>query len=103
VFLVAIAVGCSTQSQSFTVVFYNAENLFDYEDDPDIDDAEFLPGSRIPWTPERYEVKLDHLVQVLSSINENELPALIGLCEVENYRVLQDLTGSFFSAPCSGR
>jgi len=83
---------CTTRAREFTVAFYNVENLFDTEDDPATDDADFLPDSRIPWTPDRYAVKLQHLAQVLSSLDD-ELPAVIGLCEVENARVLQDLTG----------
>lgn len=77
--------------QNFTVVFYNTENLFDIQDDPAINDADFLPTARVPWTGERYELKLDRLAQVLSSIHDGRLPAVIGLCEVENQQVLDDL------------
>ncbi len=73
------------------MVFYNLENLFDIYDDPDINDADFLPGSRIDWTEQRYQRKLDNLTQVLTSIDETYLPAIIGVCEVENERVLKDL------------
>jgi endonuclease/exonuclease/phosphatase family metal-dependent hydrolase len=79
------------KGQPFIVAFYNVENLFDIEDDPLIDDEDFLPGSRIPWTPDRYETKLDRLAQVLSSIDEERLPDIVGLCEVENSQVLEDL------------
>ena len=77
--------------QSFNVVFYNVENLFDTIDDPKISDEEFLPGAKTPWTQERYQVKLQNLARVLSSINGEDLPVLIGLCEVENRQVLEDL------------
>jgi predicted extracellular nuclease len=91
--ILVIALSCAAQlnDRSFTVVFYNVENLFDYENDPGIDDESFLPDSRIPWTAERYGVKLDHLSKVLSSINPDQMPAVIGLCEVENRDVLKDL------------
>jgi len=77
--------------KSFTVVFYNVENLFDTLDDPLTEDDEFTPGSEKNWTPERYQKKLEDISKVLSSINKKELPEIIGLCEVENRKVLQDL------------
>lgn len=75
------------------VAFYNVENLFDTEDDPKIDDNEFLPNTDKQWTPERYQTKLSKLTQVLDSIGHGTLPALIGLVEIENRKVLQDLLG----------
>jgi endonuclease/exonuclease/phosphatase family metal-dependent hydrolase len=73
-----------------SIVFYNVENLFDTEDDPRINDEDFLPGSRQQWTHERYQMKLEQLSRALSWTDE-ELPALIGLSEVENEAVVQDL------------
>ncbi|QQS29597.1 MAG: hypothetical protein IPM47_01195 [Sphingobacteriales bacterium] len=73
------------------VAFYNVENLFDTEDDPITDDSGFLPNSAAGWTLQRYEQKLGRLTQVLDSIGRGGLPDLIGLCEIENKRVLQDL------------
>jgi hypothetical protein len=37
--------GCFAQEKFFTA-FWNVENLFDTIDQPDVDDAEFLPTSR---------------------------------------------------------
>jgi endonuclease/exonuclease/phosphatase family metal-dependent hydrolase len=76
------------------MAFYNVENLFDTVDDPAINDADFLPDSRIPWTTERYEVKLDHLGQVIGDLSDPRPIAIIGLCEVENKAVLNDLVKS---------
>lgn len=77
--------------EGFTVVFYNVENLFDTEDDPATLDDEFTPQSDKQWTRERYQKKLDDLSEVFSSIDKKNLPAIIGLCEVENQDVLDDL------------
>ncbi len=79
------------KDQQFTIVFYNVENLFDIMDAPGKDDDEFTPGGEKKWSQDRYEKKLDDLAIVLSSVNENELPEIIGLCEVENKKVLEDL------------
>ena len=38
-----------------TIAFYNLENLFDFEDDPNTHDNDFLPRSEKKWTPKRYK------------------------------------------------
>jgi predicted extracellular nuclease len=82
----------SQKSESiFTLVFYNTENLFDTIDSRDTDDIEFTPGSLKKWNTQKYLKKVNDLGKVLSSINENELPEIIGLAEIENIKVLQDL------------
>lgn len=73
------------------VVFYNVENLFDTVEDTTIWDDEFLPDSAKNWTPERYEKKLTDLAKVLTAISEDDLPEIIGVCEVENRQVVEDL------------
>ncbi|MDG1571675.1 endonuclease/exonuclease/phosphatase family protein [Robiginitalea sp. M366] len=77
-----------------TLAFYNVENLFDPEDDPLTDDDERTPDGRYAWTQERYLAKLGRIATVLAGIGQEEakrLPDLIGLCEVENRQVLEDL------------
>lgn len=73
------------------IVFYNTENLFDYRDDTLKNDNEFLPESTRHWTFYRYRQKLINLSKVLIAAGEGEIPAIIGLCEVENDSVMQDL------------
>lgn len=79
----------------YSVAFYNLENLFDTEDDPDNPgDDEFLPTSAYHWTTDKYERKLDNLARVLSRIGREYCPmgpAVIGVAEVENRKVLEDL------------
>ena len=74
-----------------TVMFYNTENLFDTMDDPATADDEFTPTGAKAWTQERYEKKLEDLSRVIAGVVPKGLPALIGLAEVENRRVLEDL------------
>ncbi len=77
-----------------TIAFYNVENLFDTIDDPNTNDAEFLPGGANRWTPQRYQAKLENMARVIAGIG-NEMvkggPAIIGLSEIENRGVLEDL------------
>ena len=77
-----------------TVAFYNVENLFDYEDDPLTFDDDRTPTGKDHWTEEIYHAKLKNMAQVLSEIGAETTgtsPVLIGVCEVENRRVLEDL------------
>ncbi|MEI7980512.1 MAG: hypothetical protein WCI71_02595 [Bacteroidota bacterium] len=76
---------------SFKIAFYNVENLFDTIDDPNKSDNDFLPGSKVAWTAIRYHQKLTHIASVLRAIDSVSLPAVIGLAEIENIGVLQDL------------
>jgi len=80
-----------TLRNEYTVVSYNVENLFDTVDDPKIPDEEFLPTSEKKWDSERYQKKLNDLVRVIAEINPKELPEIVGLVEVENRTVLEDL------------
>jgi endonuclease/exonuclease/phosphatase family metal-dependent hydrolase len=78
--------------EPFRVMFYNVENLFDTEDDPKKNDNEFTPKGSRSWTNKRYYAKLNNLAKVITSVGQWDTPALVGLCEVENDKVLKDLT-----------
>ncbi len=78
-------------ANTFLVFSYNVENLFDTVDAPSVRDEDFTPGGTKKWTYERYEKKLDDITRVILSIPEKEMPAIIGLAEVENRKVLEDL------------
>lgn len=96
-FLVLVA-GASTskaQEKKFavhTVAFYNVENLFDTINQANYDE-EYLPQSG--WTSKKYKQKLNNLARVLVGIGTNEQqkesPTIVGVCEVENKGVLEDL------------
>ncbi|MDL2297104.1 endonuclease/exonuclease/phosphatase family protein [Bacteroidales bacterium OttesenSCG-928-B11] len=80
--------------------FYNVENLFDTENDPNINDEQFLPEGDYQWTPERYERKLQNLSKVIAAIaKEHGGVAILGLSEIENRRVMEDLTNTDLLRP----
>ena len=92
VFIVCLSLtGCTQDAKSGRVIFYNTENFFDTIKDPKTDDSEFLPTSKAQWTSERYQTKLDHISKVLAAISEKDAPLAIGLSEVENKKVSEDL------------
>lgn len=77
-----------------TVAFYNLENLFDTIDDPETLDDDFTPEGHKKWTPKRYKKKLFKLAKTISEIGleaAQSAPALIGIAEIENEMVVQDL------------
>jgi predicted extracellular nuclease len=82
------------KATGYTVVFYNVENLYDTIDDQSINDAEFQPGAENKWDTEKYTHKLSQISKVLSTTDSIELPAIIGLTEIENLNVLKDLVNT---------
>ena len=49
--------------------FYNLENLFDYEDDPNNKgDDEYLPTGPYKWTQEKYQQKLNNMARVIGDL-----------------------------------
>ena len=77
--------------KNFTVAFYTVENLFDTINEPGVRDGDFTPESKLNWNAEKYQRKLKSIAKVITSIGAEELPAIIGLAEVENQEVLKDL------------
>ncbi|HEX8268721.1 MAG TPA: endonuclease/exonuclease/phosphatase family protein [Flavobacterium sp.] len=79
-----------------TVAFYNLENLFDTINGSNFDE-EYLPQNG--WTRKKYKKKLDNLGRVLPEIGKNdqqkEAPVIIGVCEIENRLVLEDLVKNY--------
>ena len=77
-----------------TVAFYNLENLFDTINGTN-NDEEWLPNGAQNWTGKKYKKKLQNLSRVITEIgtteNPGNSPTLIGVCEIENRRVLEDL------------
>ncbi|MEM7105448.1 MAG: endonuclease/exonuclease/phosphatase family protein [Bacteroidota bacterium] len=77
--------------KEFSVAFYNVENLFDTENDPDKEDDWFLPEGRNNWTSERYNKKLNDIAKVIDAMGQ---PTVIGLCEVESKTACEDLVST---------
>jgi len=98
--LVLTCAACAQQNEvryeARPIGFYNVENLFDTLDGPN-DDAEYLPGSAKLWDSGRYTRKLEHLARVISEMGTDILPdglVALGLCEVENRQVVEDLVAT---------
>ena len=77
-----------------TVAFYNVENLFDTINDTTKFD-ERSPMMELKTAREEiYQKKVQNMADVISKIGaktSNNSPAVIGICEVENRAVIEDL------------
>jgi len=77
-----------------TVAFYNLENLFDTINDPlKYDEASPMMELKANRS-EVYKKKIKNMARVVASIGSdksNNSPAIIGVCEIENRAVLEDL------------
>ena len=81
-------------AEKIRVVFYNTENLFHPSDDPETDDESFTPKGDHHWTYTRYRKKINDISRCLALTGESGPPAIIGLAEIENRKVLSDLIAS---------
>lgn len=90
----ALAQNSGKKYAVYCVAFYNQENLFDTIHDAHKNDYEFLPNGGYHWTGLKYKNKLKNMATVLADFKDKMAPAgpaFIGLSEVENRRVLEDL------------
>lgn len=89
-----IAIDKSKKYSAMAVGFWNIENLYDTLNDPFKWDEEFLPGGANAWDTPKYKTKIRRLAEVISKIATDAVPdglAALGMCEVENKTVLEDL------------
>lgn len=73
------------------ILFYNVENLFDTINDEGHQDDEFTPEHEKNWNTEKYQFKLTQLSKIIAAADTGYLPNIIGLSEVENKDVIEDL------------
>ena len=95
-----VSIGMSQQRgqqrkvQVFGVAFYNLENLFDTINNNGEYDLEFSPRGNRKWDSQKYWTKINNLGYAISRMRGEHTPlgpAVIGVSEVENITVLQDL------------
>ncbi|MBQ9184759.1 MAG: endonuclease/exonuclease/phosphatase family protein [Bacteroidales bacterium] len=79
--------------KSYIIGFYNLENLFDTVHDEGKNDYEYLPDGGNQWTDAKYEKKLKNMARVIRAMkDENKVwHAVLGVSEIENRHVLEDL------------
>jgi endonuclease/exonuclease/phosphatase family metal-dependent hydrolase len=86
------------RAEEFFIANWNVENLFDTVDDPNVSsDEEFTPDGPKHWTDERLDTKLSNLAAIICKMNDNRGPDVLGLCEVENRKVVEMLVAKLGS------
>jgi len=109
-FLVAFcifSIGCLAQKNQQKkemivsgIGFYNLENLFDTIIDPDttkILQEDFTPKGSKNWTSDKYWEKINNMAKVIADLGTEVIPSgldLLGVAEVENKAVLEDLVNN---------
>lgn len=81
---------------NYHISFWNLENLFDIENSPNRSEKlERAIDSEVEgWTQVILNQKLARLTQIISLLNQNQGPDILGVCEVENESVLGELSQS---------
>ncbi len=103
--LLVSAVAVLMAQKPYMVVFYNIENFFDTINDPETRDDEFTPDGERKWTSVKYAKKLSNVERVLFDIAtvQKSYPAVIGLSELENRSILEDIVTTPKLAPANYR
>lgn len=92
------SLSAQTGKTAIRIMFYNVENAFDTIDDTAKEDNEFLPSGNRHWNKTRYEAKINSIYKVITAAGEWKPPEIIGMCEIENRRILSDLvSGTYLS------
>lgn len=78
-------------SNALRIAFYNVENFFDLENDPNTNDDDFTPTGIKAWGSVRYREKQSNIYKTLIALGGWSPPAIVGFCEIENRFVLADL------------
>ncbi|MEY3941219.1 MAG: hypothetical protein RIR07_105, partial [Bacteroidota bacterium] len=81
----------SAKADTLVFVWWNLQNLFDTVANSGPRDRDFLPDGPYRWDSKRYYTKLYAVGRGLAAAAGGRIPDAIGVCEVENADVLDDL------------
>ena len=81
----------SGQEDSLLFIWWNVQNLFDTLPNSGERDRDFLPEGMYRWNSLRYYSKLYAVGRGLAAAAGGQIPDAIGVCEIENADVLDDL------------
>jgi predicted extracellular nuclease len=75
------------------IAFWNVENLFDRENDPNRPPElqSKLAGELQGWTTDIRDQKIKNLANIINQMFNRQGPDLLGVCEVENEEIVQRL------------
>jgi predicted extracellular nuclease len=75
----------------YNFMWWNVENLFDKVNSPNRTEKleRTLKDELKGWTQEILDLKINQLSKIISKVNHNQGPDILGLCEIENHNVLE--------------
>jgi endonuclease/exonuclease/phosphatase family metal-dependent hydrolase len=91
VFITTVDAQVLSEKQPAGILFYNVENFFNPSLNKKYDDDEFTPEGARRWTYYRKKRKQNNIARVILNAGKWNPPVLVGLCEVEDRKVLNDL------------
>jgi len=80
-----------TEPAYFRCAFYNLENFFDPYPDTTLSYNEYTSKGEMHWTQKKFEKKSKYIYKVLQAMSEWDGLTLLGVCEIENETVLNQL------------
>ncbi|AEF80715.1 endonuclease/exonuclease/phosphatase family protein [Leadbettera azotonutricia] len=86
--------GATEKEKAFIAVSWNVQALFDWKVDG-FEYGEYLPSAG--WNREKYDARILSISKALGGLAETGVPDLIGLVELENSGVLEDLANGALS------
>ena len=92
--LATAAISAEKRYGVYGVMFYNLENMFDTINNNGKYDSEFTPDGARKWNGQKYWSKQHNMAYAISQMKTKHTPmgpAIVGVSEVENKSVLQDL------------
>lgn len=96
--LLGCSVGCIAQDlkyqqPNYTVLFWNVENYFDYRPYIDGKNSDYTYSGAMRWTRAKFEKKRDAIAATILNLEPHSpyLPILVGVAEIENRYVLNQL------------
>ncbi|MCQ2229078.1 MAG: endonuclease [Bacteroidales bacterium] len=81
----------TSQRDTLVIMSYNIENFFHADDDSLKNDDDFTPEGGYHWSMGRMYEKADRIKKVITSANGWNLPAIVGLCEIEGQKAVDYL------------
>jgi len=93
-FLSSLSFAQTKEYKIASVAFYNVENLFDTINNTELLGSDFTPDGPKVWNTDKYYKKLNKTASVISKLGDKYIkggPSVIGISEIENITVLQDL------------
>ena len=101
---IVLSPACYAQKRHADAVFWNVENYYDpFVDSLQRQDLAFTPRGANRWTWPRFTAKRDGIAKTLIAMGVDELPVWVGLCEIENRFVLEQLVRQTPLAPVGYR